>query len=280
MTRLVPLSSKLDLIAQTGFALAASRQPRYAFHWHEHDCAMLLWPRAGALDSAWRDTDGECRRGRLVRGQALLLPSHVEHSTRAQSIAQQHGELYLSPDLLRACRAMGVLQLDGAAQAMLDALWKPALSAKAQPALITALIAQLDSSRPGQVLAAPPPNLARRWVDSLRQCLEDGQPPPSVAESAIALGVSIRTLQRACVDAFGLPPVAVRRTLVAQVARQRIALGEPAARVSAELGFASSGHLGRLLRAIDADQGVPAAKLSASGAAADWPGMDATSSRV
>ena len=52
MMRSVPLSSKQGLIAQTGFALAASRQPRYAFQWHEHDCAMLLWPRAGALDSA------------------------------------------------------------------------------------------------------------------------------------------------------------------------------------------------------------------------------------
>lgn len=270
MTRSVPLSSKLDLIAQTGFALAASRQPRYAFHWHEHDCAMLLWPRAGALDSAWRDEAGARRRGRLVRGQALLLPSHVEHSTRAESIAQQHGELYLSPDLLRACRAVGVLQLDGAAQAILDALWKPALSAKAAPALIAALVAQLDSSRPAQPLAAASPDLARRWLDALRQRLEDGQPPPSVAESAMSLGVSTRSLQRACLEAYGLPPVALRRTLVAQAARQRIALGEPVARVSAELGFASSGHLGRLLRAIDASQDVPAA----------WPGMDATSSRV
>lgn len=268
MTRSVPLSSKLDLIAQTGFALAASRQPRYAFHWHEHDCAMLLWPRAGALDSAWRDDEGARRRGRLVRGQALLLPSHVEHSTRAESIAQQHGELYLSPDLLRACRAVGVLQLDGAAQAMLDALWKPALSPNAVPALIAALIAQLDTSRPAQALAAAPPHLARRWIESLRQRLEDGQPPPSVAESAMALGVSTRSLQRACLDAYGLPPVALRRTLVARAARQRIAMGEPAARVSAELGFASSGHLGRLLRAIDAGQDVPAE--TPERAAAGW----------
>lgn len=267
MTRPAPLSSKLDLIAQTGFALAASRQPRYAFHWHEHDCAMLLWPRAGALDSAWRDGDGARRRGRLVRGQALLLPSHVEHSTRAQSIAQQHGELYLSPDLLRACRAMGVLQLDGAAQSMLDALWKPALSARALPALIAALIAQLDNSCPAQMPDAASPHLARRWIESLRQRLEDGQPPPAVAESAIALGVSSRTLQRACLEAYGQPPVALRRALVAQAARQRIALGEPAARVSADLGFASSGHLGRLLRAIDAGQGLP-------GESAEHPSSD------
>jgi len=250
MTRTVPLSSKLDLIARTGFALSASRQPRYAFNWHEHDCAMLLWPRAGALDTAWRDDDGARRGSRLVRGQALLLPSHVEHSTRAQSISQQHGELYLSPDLLRACSAEGVLQLDGAAQSMLDALWKPALSARAQPALIAALIAQLDSSRPAP-LAATPTHLARRWVDALRQQLDDGHPAPTVAESAIALGVSTRTLQRACLDAYGLAPVALRRILVAQIARHRIALGEAPARVSAELGFASSGHLGRLLRAID-----------------------------
>ncbi|MFP3700314.1 hypothetical protein SB758_33080, partial [Burkholderia sp. SIMBA_013] len=68
----------------------------------------------------------------------LLLPSHVEHSTRAESAAQQHGELYLAPELLRDCQAGGVLQLDGAAQAMLDALWKPALSAAALPMLVEA----------------------------------------------------------------------------------------------------------------------------------------------
>ena len=257
MTRRVPLSSKQDLIAQTGFALAASRQPGYAFHWHEHDCAMLLWPRAGVLDSAWQDDTGMRRRGRLVRGQALLLPCRVEHSTRAESVIQQHGELYLAPELLRACCARGVLQLDGAAQAMLDALWKPALSPDASPALIAALVAQLGHSRPVERLPAGSPDLASRWAAALRETIEEGLPPPSVADSADALGVSTRTLQRACLQAYGRSPVALRRTLVAQAARQRIALGETAARVSAELGFSSSGHLGRLLRAIDTAQGLP-----------------------
>lgn len=253
MTRSVPLSSKQDLIAQTGFALAANRQPRYAFHWHEHDCAMLLWPRAGALDSAWQDEEGARRRCRLVRGQALLLPSHVEHSTRAESIAQQHGELYLAPELLRACEAGGVLQLDGATQAMLDALWKPALSASALPMLVAALIAQLDAHHRHQAQAgaqqAPLP-LARQWMALLRSCLEEGQPLPAIAASASALGATTRTLQRACLDAYGLSPIALRRCVLAQAARTRIAMGEPVARVSAELGFSSSGHLGRLLRAV------------------------------
>ena len=75
------------------------------------------------LYTSWQDEEGARRRSRLVRGQALLLPSHVEHSTRAESAAQQHGELYLAPELLRDCQAGGVLLLDGAAQAMLDALW-------------------------------------------------------------------------------------------------------------------------------------------------------------
>jgi len=254
MSRSVPLSSKQDLIAQTGFALAASRQPRYAFHWHEHDCAMLLWPRAGALDSAWRDEAGARRRCRLVRGQALLLPSHVEHSTRAESISQQHGELYLAPELLRACRAGGVLQLDGAAQAMLDALWKPALSASALPMLVEALITQLDATHRihGQVLTpqAPLP-LARQWLELLRERLEAGQPLPAIADSASVLGATTRTLQRACMEAYGQSPISLRRMVLAQASRQRLAMGEPAARVSAELGFSSSGHLGRLLRAVD-----------------------------
>ncbi|CAM3811178.1 AraC family transcriptional regulator [Bordetella tumulicola] len=257
MTRCTTLSSKQKLIAQAGFAFATSREPRYAFHWHEHDCAMLLWPRAGVLDSAWQDDGGTRRRGRLVRGQALLLPSYFKHSTRAESVAQQHGELYLAPELLRNCNASGVLQLDGAAQTMLDALWKPALSPSALPALISALIAQLGSSRPIEVLLAGSPNLAQRWVDALREKLEEGHSPPAVADSADALGVSTRTLQRACLTAYGLPPVALRRILVAQAARQRIALGEAVARVSTDLGFSSSGHLGRLLRAIDATQDLP-----------------------
>jgi len=254
MSRSVPLSSKQDLIAQTGFALAASRQPRYAFHWHEHDCAMLLWPRAGALDSAWRDEAGARRRCRLIRGQALLLPSHVEHSTRAESVSQQHGELYLSPELLRSCRAGGVLQLDGAAQAMLDALWKPALSAAALPMLVAALITQLDVSHRAQAranaLQAPLP-LARQWMALLRERLEEGQPLPAIAESASVLGATTRTLQRACMEAYGQSPIALRRMVLAQAARQRLAMGESAARVSSELGFSSSGHLGRLLRAVD-----------------------------
>ncbi|MFJ1299047.1 helix-turn-helix domain-containing protein [Pseudomonadota bacterium AL_CKDN230030165-1A_HGKHYDSX7] len=256
MTCRVPLSSKLDLIAQTGFALAASRQPRYTFHWHEHDCAMLLWPRAGVLDTAWREGEALRQRGPLVRGQALLLPSHCEHSTRAQSVTQQHGELYLAPELLRACSARGILQLDGAAQAMLDALWKPALSSRAVPALVAALIAQLDSSRPAEIPRAAPDDPARRWVGSLRRQLQEGTPPPSVAEAASALGVSVRTLQRACLDAYGVTPVTLRRTLVAQAARERLALGEGMARVSTELGFSSSGHLGRLLRAVAAGDGL------------------------
>ena len=261
MTRSVPLSSKQDLIAQTGFALAASRQPRYAFHWHEHDCAMLLWPRAGALDSAWQDEEGVRHRRRLVRGQALLLPSHVEHSTRAESIAQQHGELYLAPELLQACQAGGVLQLDGAAQAMLDALWKPALSASALPMLVAALITQLDANhrQQAQTHVLPPPlPLAGQWMELLRARLEEGQPLPAIAESASALGATTRTLQRACLEAYGQSPIALRRRVLAQAARQRIAMGEPVARVSAELGFSSSGHLGRLLRAVDSASG-PAA---------------------
>ncbi|SAI69597.1 Adenosine deaminase [Bordetella ansorpii] len=254
MTHPVPLSSKQGLIARTGFALAASRQPRYAFHWHEHDCAMLLWPRAGALDSAWRDEDGARRRCRLVRGQALLLPSYVEHSTRAHSISQQHGELYLAPELVRACQAGGVFQLDGAAQAILDALWQPSLSSAAQPMLVAALISQLAASRRlhEQAGAAQAPRpLSRQWMDLLKARLEAGQPLPAIAESANALGASTRTLQRDCQEVYGQSPVALRRRLLAQAARQRIAMGEPLARVSAELGFASSGHLGRLLRAVD-----------------------------
>jgi AraC-like DNA-binding protein len=249
------LSSKLDLIARDGYALAASRQPGYTFRWHTHDCAMLLWPRAGALLTAWGgweegSTGQVTLQDRLVKGQALLLPAHVAHRTRSDSALQQHGELYLAPEWTQAWKAGGVLQLDGAAQAMLDALWMPALSARAAPGLVHALIAQLASSRTKPALSAPPSRLAQRWRDLLQSRLADGGSLPSVAESASWLGVTMRTLQRACLAEFGQTPVALRRSLLAAAARAHLAAGASLSQVSAELGFANSGHLGRLLREV------------------------------
>lgn len=251
-----PLSSKLGLTAQDGFALAASRQSRYAHHRHVHDCAMLLWPRTGALASIWGD--GERRRhGRLVRGQALLVPAHVEHSSCSDSAVQQHGELYFAPELLRDCAAHGLLVLDGAAQAMLEALWKPAMSRRALPRLVDALVAQLATARQACPGIEAPAKLARQWLEGVRARLADGRPAPAIAESAGWLGVSTRTLQRACLDTYGRTPVALRRMLVAYAARARIAQGESVAWVSTELGFANSGHLGRLLRAVPASEIPP-----------------------
>jgi AraC-like DNA-binding protein len=251
MSRDVPLSSKLDLITRDGYALAASRQPRYAFRWHVHDCAMLLWPRTGVLDSAW-DAGGMRQRGRFARGQVLLLPAYVAHSTRSDSATQQHGELYLAPSLARRCEAHGALQVDGAAQAMLDALWAPALAARALPALVRALLEQLAGSVPATPLPECPLELAWRWSTLLDRALDEGRSLPTVAASATWLGVSTRTLQRACLQAYGHTPVTLRRMRLARAARERLAMGDPAARVSAELGFANSGHLGRLLKAIPA----------------------------
>lgn len=249
MTSQTVLSSKLDLIAQDGFSLAASRQPGYVFRWHTHDCAMLLWPRAGVLEVAWETAQGGARE-RLVRGQALLLPPHVAHRTRSDSVIQQHGELYLAPALLQSCSTGGAFLLDGAAQAMLDALWMPALSARASPSLVQALIAQLTHRRVQGMALVSAPGVARRWLDLLRACVAAGQAMPSVAESALQLGVSMRTLQRACLEDVGQSPVTLRRTMLADVARSRLAAGESLAWVSTELGFANSGHLGRLLREV------------------------------
>ena len=307
------LSSKLDLIARDGYALAASRQPGYTFRWHTHDCAMLLWPRAGALLTAWgRQEEGGAGHGsadrgstergstergrpdqsgtkqgstdqriaeplalqdRLVKGQALMLPAHVAHRTRSDSALQQHGELYLAPEWTREWKAGGVLQLDGAAQAMLDALWMPALSARAAPGLVHALIAQLAGSRINPALAAPPAGLAQRWQDLLQARLAEGVSLPSVAESASWLGVTMRTLQRACLAEFGQTPVTLRRYLLAAAARAHLAAGASLAQVSAELGFANSGHLGRLLRE------VPDAVLQAAQAQGRPKAVHATAAR-
>ena len=62
------------------------------------------------------------------------------------------------------------------------------------------------------------------------------------------LGATTRSLQRACIETYGRSPITLRRFVLAQTARRRLALGESVASVSADLGFSSSGHLGRLLR--------------------------------
>ena len=129
----------------------------------------------------------------------------------------------------------------------------------ALPALVTALITQLDASHRLQARthAQPPLPLAHQWMALLRQRLEAGQPLPAIADSAAILGATTRTLQRACIQSYGRSPIALRRLVLAQAARRRLALGEPVSRVSADLGFSSSGHLGRLLRAVDeTDDGV------------------------
>ena len=87
-----------------------------------------------------------------------MLPVCAPHLTVSDSGRQQHGELYLPPDSLHACRHFGALRLDGAS------------------------------------------------------------------------------------------PVSIRRRLLAAHARALLSEGHSLARVSERLGFATSGHLSRLLR--------------------------------
>lgn len=250
------LSAKLPLLSSRGYALRHSRQPRYECEWHLHDCAMLLWPQTGGLRSAWLD-DGaapelvNAHGATLTRSSALLLPRSAAHHTRSSTPRQQHGELYLPPELLRGCTAFGALRLDGATLAMLDALLAPALEARSAEHLVQAIATQLRASRPVP-LPSTAGSLPQRMQRLLALALSHGQPLPAVEAMACELGVSTRQLQRACQLELGASPVEVRRRALAARARALLAQGHSLSQASAQLGFATSGHLTRLLRAVPA----------------------------
>lgn len=247
----IHLSPKLMLTEQHGFAMNCDGQPRYVRDWHEHDCAMLLWPHSGGLKAAWAGS-GDAAMGSigLSRSTALLLPASTAHNTRASTADQRHGELYLAPERLGRHARFGALRLDGALLAMLDALVAPTLVPESADPLVDAVVRQL-SAGPGQVLSSvPPPALGERMAQVFAQALEWDQPVPLVDDVARQLGVSMRQLQRCCGQEFGASPIDVRRRMLATRARSLMAQGATLAQASVRLGFASSGHLGRLLRAV------------------------------
>lgn len=250
-----PLSSKLAATARQGFFLRQSAQPHYAFDWHMHDCAMLLWPQVGALDSRWRvDGGAPAQALQLIRHTALLLPASAPHSTRSSACRQRHGELYLRPELLRGQPRYGVLRLDAAAVAMLDALAAPALTPASSEPLIAALMAQLAAQRAEQWLSPCAQDRAQsipqRMLQLYAQALDGESALPTVDAVAQELGVSIRQLQRACAEELGSSPVSLRRRLLARKARELMGQGMAPAQVSQQLGFTHSGHLHRLLRGV------------------------------
>ncbi|WP_211960075.1 helix-turn-helix transcriptional regulator [Cupriavidus plantarum] len=278
------LSPKLHLTASHGFALHESRQPGFQRAWHMHDCGMLLWPRAGRLRTMWdaspaSGTDagpgeaGDVADGvthhhgqdhghpqhrthdaMLVRGTAVLLPASTTHVTTSDPGRQHHGELYLPPDRLRECRQFGALHLDAATVAMLEALLAPTITAQSAAFLVRAIVEQIVMGRLPSLpaaLPAEPASIVMRMVRRFHAALERDQPVPSIDAVAADLGVSIRRLQRACQIELGASPVEIRRRMLASHARALLAAGQTAAKVSVQLGFASSGHLHRLLRDVD-----------------------------
>lgn len=254
MLSVARLSSKLPFASPDGYALSISRQAGYAFNWHRHDCAMLLWPCTGALKSAWSTGPMEDDRAgmasfTLTRGMAVLLPANTAHSTQSNTARQRHGELYLAPELARRCHASGAMHLDASSQAMLEALMSPALNARSAAPLVQALLAQLTGGRP----VAPPSFPASPLSELMRlfrQELDADRPLPSVDQAACMLGLSTRSLQRACLRESNLTPVAVRRRMLAEHAVAQLTSGQTLAEVSARCGFANSGHLTRLLKSV------------------------------
>lgn len=253
----IPLSSKLAATAEQGYFLRQSSQPNYHFDWHMHDCAMLLWPQVGALDSRWMaEPESDPQALQLVRNTALLLPVSAAHSTRSPTLRQRHGELYLRPELLGRRSRFGVFRLDAAAVAILDALAAPTLAPAGAEPLVQALVAQLAARQPWQWLNPSPADQAESVAQRMLRCyaraLELENPMPTVDAVAADLGVSVRRLQRACAAELGRSPVAVRRLLLAAKARELIAQGMAPSTISPHLGFTHSGHLNRLLRGIPA----------------------------
>ncbi len=253
----IPLSSKLAATAEQGYFLRQSSQPDYHFDWHLHDCAMLLWPQVGALDSRWMaEPGGDPQALQLVRNTALLLPASAAHSTRSHAHRQRHGELYLRPELLRGRSRYGVFRLDAATVAMLDALAAPALAPAGGEPLVQALMAQLAACQPAQWLHPErmdhTESVSQRMLKCYARALDLETAMPTVEAVADELGVSVRRLQRACAAELGSSPVAVRRVLLAAKARELIANGMAPATISPQLGFTHSGHLNRLLRGVQA----------------------------
>jgi transcriptional regulator GlxA family with amidase domain len=145
----------------------------------------------------------------------------------------------------------GAFRLDGATLAMLDALVSATLDPRSAEPLVDAIVMQIAVGRSLPLLPdAPPPSLGQRMVRRFGLALEWDQQVPLVDAVACELGVSQRQLQRACLQEFGASPIDVRRRLLAARARELMAQGQTLAQASLQLGFASSGHLGRLLRAI------------------------------
>ena len=252
---LPPLSQKREQLAARGFALRHSRDVHYEYDWHVHDCAMLLWPRQGALRSAWQNPELPAHTGtvqmRLSRSQAILLPVATPHRTHSETQRQEHGELYLAPELIRAGPGPHALLLDAAALGMLDALLAPTLSPQAAEPLVNAVVWQIGQARP---LSAPlPRSPAQELQAHIAKALDWGEPLPSIDSVACTLGLSTRQLQRLCATELGCSPVQLRRHMQAAHARQLLGRGQTLAQVSGQLGFATSGHLTRLLRSTDTD---------------------------
>ncbi|QIL74270.1 helix-turn-helix transcriptional regulator (plasmid) [Diaphorobacter sp. HDW4B] len=259
-----PMSAKRDLLASDGFLLSGNKQPEYQFNWHEHDCSMLLWVSAGSLESRWHGTQETVAANKaltggtlisesqltLQPGMALLLPAVTAHANRARTHQQQHGQLYLEPDLLRHCPVRGAFYLDAPARSMLATLTMPGLSPASRQQLVRALLPQLEHGHPVVFADSAETSIAQRLSQLIGAALDEGQRPPSLESMASVLGMSMRSLQRHCLQEFGCSPVQLRRHLIAQAATQMLDSGIRLAEASHQLGFSSSGHLSRLLSSV------------------------------
>ncbi len=101
----------------------------------------------------------------------------------------------------------------------------------------------------------------------------------SVAATADAVGIGLRSLHRRCLPALGYGPKTLAKIFRLNRALDLARIGTPLATVAATAGYADQAHLSREVKAL---AGVPLRRLLSSAAQADdsRPGNDAKSSTL
>lgn len=250
---------KADLLRRWPVFMSVDERREYASPLHRHDCAMLFVPLCGQFDV---DTGSTGQSIGLLPGWAALVGPEISHGSRSTRGGQRHAEIYVDPDWLATqlrpslpASGAAITRLTPTAHSILRVLAVSPASA-ARNHLVQALCAEVVAA-PRALTNRPGTDAAAAFRQTVETSLDLGEAPPRCDAFARSAGLSARQLQRLCLARFGLAPAALRRTLVAQRARAMLAGGAALAAVSDALGFASSGHLGRLLKETAIGRPIP-----------------------
>lgn len=214
--------------------------------WHDHDCAMLLLPREGAITV---DIKGKTERTDIVNpGTAILIPQGVYHRSRASKGARLHTEVYIRSEMLCShwIPPTGkVVPLPNSAQALLryaDSISDSEKENLVDRLLILEMLA-IGDQRP--LACAPGAALARAVGEKLSIDLDK---PVNLDTLAAWAGVSRRHLTRLFRRFEGESiHQRITRLRIAEATR-RIAAGESVLSASLSVGLSSPSHLSRLFK--------------------------------